>query len=637
MFKLDPAGNETVLYTFTGQADGGAPFAGVVRDPAGNLYGTAVDGGTGQWGVVFKLDAAGNYTVLHNFGAGADGAQPYAGVIRDPAGNLFGTSRGGSGNAGVIYKVDTAGQFTVLRSFTGGADGRFPSGGLFRDSAGNLYGTTFYGGNVDAGVVFKLDTSGHETVLHSFTGGADGGYPLASVVLDAGTLYGTTSGGGATPGPGGPGVVFKIDTAGHETVLYSFSGGADGDQPEAGVMLDPAGNLYGTTHLGGSAKGDNGLGTVFMLSASGIETAYRFPPPADGGNPNAGVVRDSAGNLYGTTLVGGTANAGVIYKLDTTGRETVLYNFTGGADGAHPYSNMILDPAGNLYGTANSGGTAGWGTLYKLSPAGVLTVLWSFTGRDDGGGPYGGVIRDSAGNLYGTTWSGGNKTSPCPVDGCGVVYRLDAAGQETALYSFSGPDGSNPGAALALDSAGNLYGTTGNGGNGGGACAFGCGTVFKLNSAGQETVLYNFTGGADGGYPASGVAMDPAGNLYGTAAFDGAGNSGAIFRVETTGIFSVLYSFTGGTDGRDPMSSVVFDSAGNLYGTSLAGESTGGAVYQLNAAGEFTVLYSFAGTAGGDDPDGGVILDPAGNLYGTTNGGGANASDGGVVFKLTLR
>jgi uncharacterized repeat protein (TIGR03803 family) len=636
VFKLDSSGNETVLYAFSGQADGGGPFGGVVRDPAGNLYGTAVGGGTADWGVVFKLDTEGNLSVLHDFLAEADGAEPYAGLIRDPAGNLFGTSRGGLGHGGVIYKVDTAGQFTVLHSFTGGADGQFLSGGLFRDSAGNLYGTTLYGGKMDAGVVYKLDTNGHETVLYSFSGGADGGYPLASVVLDSGVLYGTTSGGGTATGRGGPGVVYKIDTAGRETVLYSFSGAADGDEPEAGVVLDAAGNLYGTTHLGGSAKGDNGLGVVFKLSASGEETAYRFPAPADGGNPNAGVARDQTGNLYGTTVDGGAANVGVIYKVDTTGRETVLYNFTGGADGAFPYSTLMLDAAGNLYGTASSGGEAGWGTVFELSPEGQLTVLWSFTGGADGGSPYGGVIHDSAGNLYGTTWSGGNKTSPCPVDGCGVVYRLDPAGQETTLYTFSGPDGSNPGAAVALDAAGNVYGTTGNGGIGGGTCAFGCGTVFEVNSAGQETVLYNFAGGADGGYPASGVAMDPAGNLYGTAEVDGAGNCGVIFKVPAAGGFTVAYSFTGESDGCSPVSAPVFDSAGNLYGTSAESDSTGGAVYRLNTGGEFKVLYSFADAAGGRNPDGGVIFDPAGNLYGTTSRGG-NTSGGGVVFKLTLQ
>jgi uncharacterized repeat protein (TIGR03803 family) len=182
-----------------GGVDGGYPFTGVIRDPAGNLYGTAEFGGTSGAGVVYKVDTASQETVLYSFTGGVDGGYPeYAGVIRDSAGNLYGTtSSGGTSGTGVVYKVDTKGQETVLHSFTGSTDGSQPEAGVVRDSAGNLYGTTVYGGTSGAGVVYKVDKGGHETVLHSFTGGADGAYPWAGVIRDsAGNLYGTTSSGG---------------------------------------------------------------------------------------------------------------------------------------------------------------------------------------------------------------------------------------------------------------------------------------------------------------------------------------------------------------------------------------------------------------------------------------------------------
>src|ERR1039458_557267 len=555
--------------------------------------------------------------VLHNFGYPAPkGAGPWAGVIRDSAGNLYGTTQnGGVSNKGVVYKVDTTGRQTVLYSFTGGADGSGPQAGVIGDSAGNLYGTTEIGGAVGWGVVFKLDKSGHETVLYSFTGGADGGEPAAGVIRDsAGNLYGT-----ATYSSAGTGVVYKLDSTGHETVLFTFTGtlsGGDGNVPWAGVIRDSAGNLYGTTLLSGTA----GQGVVYKLDTTGHETVlYSFTGGADGGNPSAGVIRDSAGNLYGTTQRGGTANAGVVYKVDSTGHETVLYTFTGGADGGDPWSGVIRGSAGNLYGTTQVGGTAGAGVVYKLDTTGHETVLYSFTGGftggPGGGYPSAGVIGHWAGNLYGTTYQG-------DTAGKGTVYKLDSAGHETVLCSFpAGADGENPYAGVIGDSAGNLYGTTQNGGT---ASA---GVVYKLDTTGHETVLYSFTGGADGGQPAAGVIRDSAGNFYGTTYYGGTANAGVVYKLDTTGHETVLYSFTGGADGGQPAAGVIRDSAGNLYGTTyFCCTANAGVVYKLDTTGHETVLYSFTGGADGGQPAAGVIRDSAGNLYGTTYyGGTANA------------
>ena len=237
--------------------------------------------------------------MLYSFTGGADGAVPEASVIGDGAGNLYGTTNsGGASNAGVVFRLDAMGQETVLYSFTGGSDGGYPYSGVIRDAAGNLYGTTTYGGGAGLGVVYKVDATGHETVLHSFTGAADGGHPNAALILDAkGNLYGTTVNSGAGFG----GVVFRMDPVGNETVLHSFSG-EDGVEPYGGVIGDGAGNLYGTTFYGGASNN----GVVYKLDAKGNETVlYNFTGGADGGEPQVGVIRDAEGNLYGTTLFGG--------------------------------------------------------------------------------------------------------------------------------------------------------------------------------------------------------------------------------------------------------------------------------------------------------------------------------------------
>jgi uncharacterized repeat protein (TIGR03803 family) len=374
-------------------------------------------------------------TVLHSFEGGTDGESPSGGVVRDAAGNLYGTSAyGGTFNFGTVFKLDSAGNETVLYSFTGGTDGAIPLAGLIRDAAGNLYGTTEVGGDltcnsgIGCGTVFKLQTTGKETVLHSFTGSPDGASPIAGMIRDAaGNLYGTTSAGGIDCGSLGCGTVFKLDAAGKETLLHSFTGGADGTYPDGGVIRDAAGNLYGTTAYGGTYN----FGTVFKLNSTGTETVlYRFRNRANGQYPVGGVIRDKAGNLYGATEVGGAFSSGTVFKLDTTGKETVLHNFAGGADGQNPVAGVIRDGAGVLYGTTQYGGGvtcfgSGCGTVFKVDTTGKETVLYSFTGGADGAAPLASLVRDAAGNLYGTAYFDGDSGPLCSVvGGCGVVFKI---------------------------------------------------------------------------------------------------------------------------------------------------------------------------------------------------------------------
>ncbi|MGH9206790.1 MAG: choice-of-anchor tandem repeat GloVer-containing protein, partial [Acidimicrobiales bacterium] len=295
------------------------------------------------------------------------------------------------------------------------------------DSSGNLYGTTGSGGASNDGVVFKLTPGGTETVLHSFAGGAsDGSLPAAGLIADSsGNLYGTTSEGGASNN----GVVFKLSPDGTETVLHTFAGGSsDGANPRAGLIADSSGNLYGTTGSGGASND----GVVFKLTPGGTETVlHTFMGGGDGAFPLAGLIADSSGNLYGTTESGGGTGCiagfgcGTVFKLSPGGTETVLYSFKGGpSDGAQPFAGLYADSSGNLYGTTSGGGASRWGTVFKLSPGGTETV-YSFTGGSDGGQPVAGLIADSSGNLYGTIEHGG---APGCSGGCGVVFKLTGTG-----------------------------------------------------------------------------------------------------------------------------------------------------------------------------------------------------------------
>jgi uncharacterized repeat protein (TIGR03803 family) len=412
IFKLDTAGNYTVLYRFE-NSQGTNSYSNLSLDGAGNLYGTTEYNGFGGCGSVFKLDPAGNFTTLHTFeitGPGpSDGCHPYSGVTRDQEGNLYGTTKYGGKSYGVVYKIDTAGNETVLYRFPAGAAGGAPQAGVIRDPAGNLFGTTTLFGSAGDGVVFKLDTSGHETIVHTFSG-PDGSQPWAGLILDpAGNLYGATLFGGSSNG----GTLFKVDPAGQETVLRSFPNGLFGAYPSSGLIGDASREVYGTTYSGGPT----GAGAVYELSATReYAVLYSFTGGPDGEYPLGGVIRDPSGNFYGTTFEGGTTGrcpaisdtfgCGVVYKLDAAGNETVLYTFTGGADGANPGAGVILDEAENLYGTTEVGGI-GFGVVYKLDPLGQETVLHSFAGGADGASPYSGVVRDLAGNVYGTTLMGG--------------------------------------------------------------------------------------------------------------------------------------------------------------------------------------------------------------------------------------
>jgi uncharacterized repeat protein (TIGR03803 family) len=406
----------------------------------------------------------------------------------------------------LMAQAAQANHFKVLHTFSGGTDGGYPTANLLLDPAGNLYGTTFYGGDLSCslgadgcGTAFVLNKAGEEQekVLHAFTGGADGAFPdFAGLIRDtAENLYGTAALGGnlSDCGGSGCGVVFKLTKAGKYTMLYAFTGGTDGANPEAPLVMDAVGNLYGTTALGGNLSDCSGFGcgVVFKMTKTGKYTVlYTFTDGTDGAIPSGpgGLALDAAGNLYGTTNYGGdlSCNApygcGVVFKLNKYGNEKALYAFKGGNDGGLPVAGVTWDrTTGNLYGMTYGNGTYNYGVVFKLNKAGHETVLHTFTGGADGGRAYGNLLMDAKGNLYGTTADGGSNRSGCYGFGCGVVFELNKTGKETVLYDFTGEaDGGVPATGLIQDAAGNLYGTDQYGGNPSGCGGSGCGVVFKL-------------------------------------------------------------------------------------------------------------------------------------------------------------
>ncbi len=344
---------------------------------------------------------------------------------------------------------------------------------------------------------------------------------MAGLVRDTqGNLYGTASTGGdlscGVDGSIGCGVIFKLDPLGNETVLHTFTGSPDGAAPTAALIRDGDGNLYGTTVAGGTECAGEGCGTVFKLDANGKLTILHRFIETDGMFPVEALVRDKIGNLYGTTNDGGPYNSGVIFEIRASGKERTLYDFEL-LGGAFPWASLVLDKSGNLYGTATEGGECGGGgcgVVYKLSKSGSEVVLYSFTGGSDGYYPDAGVVRDTAGNLYGSTFFGGAR-------GDGVVFKLAPSGKFTLLHTFDGADGNGPHAMLYRDATGNLYGTTYNG----------TGNVFKIDKHGTETVLHTFVPSTDGSNPFGGVILGTDGAIYGTARLNGPGNGGTVFKI----------------------------------------------------------------------------------------------------------
>jgi uncharacterized repeat protein (TIGR03803 family) len=354
-------------------------------------------------------------------------------------------------------------------------------------------------------------------VIHTFTGGQDGASSSAALVhATDGNFYGTSRSGGAF----NAGTVFKITPSGAVTILHVFTGGDDGASPLAALIQASDGNLYGTTYLGGIA----GKGTVFTMTPAGAFTPlHAFTGGAGtGAHPRAPLMQATDGNFYGTTELGGVFDRGTLFQMTPEGIVTLIYTFTGGLDGAYPWAPVIQAADGSFYGTAYSGDFSTFGRIFRMSPTGSVTVVHTFAGGStDGANPVSALVQANDGNFYGTTLLGG-------ASNAGTAFRLTAGGTVTVLNTFGGGyDGANPGAALVQAADGNFYGTTRAG-------ASSYGTVFKMSPAGMFTLVHRFTGGADGALSSAGLIQATGGKLYGTTTSGGSSALGVVFRLPAT-------------------------------------------------------------------------------------------------------
>lgn len=373
-----------------------------------------------------------------------------------------------------------------------------------------------------------------------------------------------------------------------------------------------------------------------LAQAQNFIALHQFNTDTDGANPEAPLLMDATGNLFGTTVAGGNGE-GTVFKIDNTGNETVLFEFDFATTGTSPDTPLIEDAAGNLYGVADGG--PGAGVVYKIASDGKESTLFNFQGCLSCRSPRvptGGIVMDKLGNIYGTTEFGGNGNCD---SGCGTIFKLDTAGNLHVLHEFSGgADGNAPFGPLAPDANGNLYGVTRTGGDL--ACPelpqVGCGTVFRFTSNGKLTVLHTFHGGTDGEAPQPGLLLDTvAGKLYGATSGGGTAENGTVFKISSNGTYTVLHRFTG-RDGSVPNGSLVEDAAGNLFGTAqMGGSDAHGTLFALNPAGQSKVLHDFLGGDDGAFPLAGLIRDQLGHLFGTAVKNFINERiQGGNVFAM---
>ncbi len=463
---------------------------------------------------------------------------------------------GGGGSAPSPASISATANITAQNLTVGTAMASFspltPSGGA------TPYTYSITSGTLPAGLSLNVSTG-------AVTGTPTATYATANVVFsvkDANNVVASTT----------SNVNFTVAAW---TVLYSFAGGiGDGSRPDCSLIQASDGNFYGVTNIGGA----NNLGTVFKITTSGIETVlHNFAGGiGDGSQPYCSLIQASDGNFYGVTNIGGANNLGTVFKITTSGTETVLYSFAGGiGDGANPEGHLIQASDGNLYGLTQTGGAHGWGALFKITTSGTETVLWSFGGTGDGTAPVGSLVQASDGNLYGLTETGG-------ANSVGTVFKITTSGTETVLHSFSGTtaDGGypSPSSSLIQASDGNLYGMTQSWGANGG------GMVFRITLSGTESVRWSFGGTGDGASPQGGLIQASDGSFYGMTLVGGANNLGTVFKITTSGIETVLHSFAGGIgDGASPQSGLIQASDGSFYGMTLVGGTNNlGTVFKIN-------------------------------------------------------
>ncbi|HXC05310.1 MAG TPA: choice-of-anchor tandem repeat GloVer-containing protein [Bacteroidia bacterium] len=591
----------------------------------GPLWGMTPVGGDSLGGTIFYYNAAaGTNTVVNSFPIPPK--YPfYNNLIQTSDSNFYGMAASlGYPGSGTLFKCTPAGVLTVVHEFSGIAtDGGTPEGSLILGIDGNFYGMTYAGGASGKGVIFKCSPTGQFSILHHFAGGAsDGEAPYGSLIQASDSnFYGMTYQGGLY----GYGTIFKCAPSGSMALLHSFKKDtSDGGLPHGSLIQASDGNLYGMTTAGGLFNN----GVVFKCATAGTyQVVHHFAGyPSDGAAPDGDLLQAGNGKLYGMTSGGGTYGGGAILECSTGGTMSLMHSFRGNnTDGGQPHGNLIQGKDSLLYGMTYGGSSPFNGTVFSCSTGGLFSLMHVFNpGMTDGGNPYGSLIQARDGKLYGMTFAGG------PIS-LGTIIRCTTSGSES-LFALFGTNvyGYTPVGTPIKGNDGNLYGMTYLGG------AYGEGTIFQYTSSGTMKVVHTFTGSSsDGMMPYGSLIQASDGNLYGMTLGGGTNNWGVIFKCSTTGNFSVLHSFTGGSaDGEDPYGSLIQASDGNLYGMTQMGGYGGGIIFQCTTGGVLTVLHAFKeDSTDGGAPYGSLIQGTDGKLYGMTQYGGVAGN--GVIFKCS--
>jgi len=671
VFKVSTAGALGTLFSFNG-TNGLSPEGALVQGTDGYFYGTTYSGGSKGDGTIFKISSGGAFTSLVSF-SGTNGENPEGNLIQGGDGNFYGTTyNGGPYGLGIVFRVTSSGSLTTVCAFDG-ANGEYPAGGVMQATDGYYYGTTYQGGPSGYGTVFKVGvfvasgvvgqpfsyqiTASSNPTSYSTSSNLPPGLQLnasTGVISGTPTATGTTSVAFTATNAGGSNTVtvtisivmppipvftspLEVTVQQGQLFTYLLQASADPMSYQAGALppglafnsatavISGVPTVAGTTSVPVGATNPAGTGTADLIiivapTAPVITTAfksiYSFAAGA-GANPAAGVIQGSDGNFYGTTQSAGSNSDGSVLQVTPSGSGTTIASLAFAATGGYPQGQLLEANDGSLYGTAQSGGSDGEGTVYQLSLSGSIGTVWPFN-YSNGAEPMGGLIQGTDENLYGTTEVGG-------TNGEGTVFRVALGGTVSMICSFDGTDGAEPACGLAQGSDGNLYGTTlyGGGSN--------LGTVFQVTTSGSLVMLCAFDG-TNGSEPIAGLAEGSNGNYYGTTLYGGTFNAGTVFDVTSSGSLTTLCSFNN-ADGANPFGTLIEGGDGNFYGTTSSGGNNNlGTIFEVTPGGELATLYSFTGSSDGATPEAGLVQGADGYLYGTTVAGGANGN--GTVFGI---
>ncbi len=603
IFKVTPAGYFTVLHHLNSVTDGAYPMGSLVQGTDRNFYGMTFQGGSKGTGTIFKITASGAFTVLRHLTAATDGGNPYGNLVQGTDGYFYGlTSEGGSKYGGTIFRITSSGTFTVRRHLSH-LDGSYPHGSLVKATDGNFYGMTSEGGQNYYGTIFRMTPGGTFTILHHFNYSTDGAYQKGSLVQGKdGRFYGITSQGGSKY----YGTFFQITSSGTFAVLRHLDEAFD-LLPGTSLIQGKDSNFYGMSYSGGL----RGQGTIFRLTAAGDYAVLVSFPEEEVALPLGGLMQAEDGSFYGTTFYGGLENFGAIFKLCNSTFSVIRsldYSFTG----AHPAGNLIQGADGELYGMTSRGGFEGQGTIFKVNFDGLVTVLHHLH-FEDGIHPNGSLVQGSDGNFYGMTSRGGKQdysiggSTDAGISDYGTIFRLTPSGSFTVLHCFDhSATGASPQGSLIQGSDGNFYGMTSQGGT------YGGGTIFKVTSYGMLTVLRHLQVTTDGGTPNGGLVQGKDGNFYGVTYIGGKNGKGTIFQITSNGTYTVLHHLNESTDGSLPRGTLVAGADGGLYGLTQYGGTYGtGTIFKMASTGSFTVLRHLQSDTDGGNPVGNLVIQKA--------------------------